>query len=128
MKSGLFKYFQIFFFILLLGWGLGRNTQGGSDFRFSENHSETAVSLDNGGSGFEQMQIIQDLSVLSVLPAESFRAESFGVWRDCFKGTHVYLKYVVKPFAFHKSEFFLHLLSSRHSRGFYVYTLEKLLI
>jgi hypothetical protein len=127
MKSGLFKYFQIFFFILLLGWGLGRNTQAGSDFRFSENHSETETSLNNGDAGFEQMQIIQNLSALSVLPAESFRAESSGVWRDCFKGAHVYLKYVVKPFISHKSEF-LHLLSSRHSRGFYVYTLEKLLI
>lgn len=128
MKSGLFKYFQISFFILLLGWGLGRNTQAGSDFRFSENHSETATSLNNGDAGFEQMQIIQNLSALSVLPAESFRAEHSGVWRDCFKWSHVYLKNVVKPFVSHKSEFFLHLLSSRHSRGFYVYTLEKLLI
>lgn len=128
MKNGLFKYFQISFFILLLGWGLGRNTQGGSDFRFSENHSETATSLDNGGFGFDQMQVVQSLSALSVLPAESFRAEYSEVWRDCFKWSHVYLKNVAKPFASHQSDSFLHLLSSRHARGFYVYTLEKLLI
>lgn len=128
MKNGLFRYFQIAFFILLLGWGLSRNTQGGSDIHSSEKHSKTSVSLSGCSPELGQMLLFQNLSVSSVLPAESLRAEHAGMWRDCFKWSQVYLKNIVKPTVSHKSEIFLHLLSSRHSRGFYIYTLEKLLI
>lgn len=129
MKNRIFKYSYLAFFILLMGWGMSRNTQSRDIYiPDSKDNTEECSCLDYGDTEFGQLRMILTAGVAVVAPAESHRTGGSEQYRDCFKTSHFYLKNFVSPDVPGKGERFIHLLSNRHAQGFYIYTLEKLII